>query len=154
MKSILWLILVVAINIGASAQTADPLRKKHFNLEGNLAIDGYDPVAYFVQGKAVRGKKELAVSHQGIVYYFSSDANKEEFKKNPAKYEPQYGGWCAYAMGAENEKVSVDPKTFKVANGKLYLFYNKFFNNTLPEWNKDETNLRSKADKNWSVIYH
>ena len=154
MKSVALFLFMVGIGFSSLAQTQYPLRKKHLNLEKSLAIDGYDPVAYLVQGKALKGKKEMAVIHEGVLYYFSSAANKEEFKRNPGKYEPQYGGWCAYAMGAKNEKVSVDPKTFKVVDGKLYLFYNKFFNNTLHEWNKDESNLKSSADKNWSVIYH
>lgn len=80
--------------------------------------------------------------------------NKEEFIKNPAKYEPAYGGWCAYAMGSDGEKVSVDPKTFKIVNGRLNLFYNKFFNNTLDDWNKDEANLKKKADVNWQKTVH
>jgi YHS domain-containing protein len=154
MKIIAFLVFAVIVTVKTSGQQNEPLRKKHFNLEGNLAIEGYDPVAYFLQGKAIKGNKDLTVTQQGVLYYFSSLANKEEFKKNPAKYEPQYGGWCAYAMGAENEKVNVDPKTFKIVDGKLYLFYNRFFNNTLPEWNKDETNLKTKADKNWTTIYH
>ena len=78
---------------------------------------------------------------------------KEEFKKNPAQYEPQYGGWCAYAMGDSGEKVSIDPETFKVLDGKLYLFYNKFFNNTLKSWNKDEAKLKKSADANWSKTF-
>ena len=86
------------------AQDQSALRKKQFNLDGDLAIDGYDPVAYFKANKAVKGKKDLAVSHQGIIYYFSSVENKEEFKKNPSHYEPEYGGWCAYAMGAKGRK--------------------------------------------------
>lgn len=154
MKIALMLFFFVAHCLTSAAQVNDPLRKKHFNLEGNIAIKGYDPVAYFLQGKAVKGSKDKAVFHQGVVYYFSSLANKEAFKQNPGKYEPEYGGWCAYAMGAENEKVDVDPKTFKIVNGKLYLFYNKHFNNTLPEWNKDESNLKTKADKNWATFYH
>jgi hypothetical protein len=79
-------------------------------------------------------------------------ANRDAFIKNPAAYEPQYGGWCAYAMGASGEKVEIDPETFKVADNKLYLFYNAYFNNTLPKWNKDEKNLKSKADQNWKAI--
>lgn len=133
------------------AQEATP-HTKQYNLEDNLAIQGYDPVAYFKENKAVKGSKDLAVSYQGVLYYFSSVANKEEFKKNAAPYEPQYGGWCAYAMGSKGEKVSIDPKTFKIIKGKLYLFYNKFFNNTLTEWNKDETSLKNKADANWKAI--
>ena len=130
------------------------LRKKHFNLNGDLALNGYDAVAYLNQSKAVKGSRNNSLTHEGITYYFSSVANKEEFRKNPAKFEPAYGGWCAYAMGSNGEKVSVDPKTFKIVNGRLNLFYNKFFNNTLEDWNKDETNLKKKADINWQKTFH
>lgn len=131
------------------SQDATLARKKQFNIEDGLAIRGYDPVAYFTLGKAVKGSTDNALYHQGITYYFSTTGNKEAFKKEPARYEPQYGGWCAYAMGAKGEKVEVDPKTFKVLDGKLYLFYNKYFNNTLTSWNKDEVNLKQQADKHW-----
>jgi YHS domain-containing protein len=136
------------------AQDAAALRKKHFNLDGTVAIEGYDPVAYYKNNEAVKGKKDLAVYHQGVVYYFSSAENKEEFKRNPVKYEPEYGGWCAYAMGARGEKVSIDPETFKIVNGKLYLFYNRGFNNTLKSWNKDEAGLKTKADLNWRKTFN
>jgi len=137
------------------AQDVTATRKKQFNLNGdNVAVKGYDPVAYFKINEAVKGSDKLAVYHQGVTYYFSSVENKEEFKRNPSKYEPEYGGWCAYAMGAKGEKVSIDPGTFKIVNGKLYLFYNRNFTNTLKSWNKDETNLRSKADVNWKNIFH
>ncbi len=132
----------------------DQQRTQQFNLDNGVAVKGYDAVAYFTQNKAVKGKAEFAVIHKGVKYYFSNNTNKEEFKKNPAKYEPQYGGWCAYAMGATGEKVDFDPETFKIINGKLYLFYNKFFNNTLPKWNKDEANLKTKADVNWKKFYN
>jgi YHS domain-containing protein len=141
-------------SIAAVAQDPSALRKKQFNLDDNIAIDGYDPVAYFKVNKAVKGKKDLAVSHQGVIYYFSSAENKEEFKKNPSPYEPEYGGWCAYAMGEKGEKVSIDPATFKILNGKLYLFYNRFFNNTLKSWNKDEAKLKPAADASWKKFYH
>ncbi|HEY6436856.1 MAG TPA: YHS domain-containing (seleno)protein [Ignavibacteriaceae bacterium] len=142
------------LSFTSMAQDQAALRKKKFNLESNLAIDGYDPVAYFKLNKAVKGKKDLAVSHQGIIYYFSSAETKDEFKRNPSHYEPEYGGWCAYAMGAKGEKVSVDPETFKIIDNKLYLFYNRFFNNTLKSWNKDESRLKQSADVNWKKIYH
>ena len=132
----------------------EPLVKKHFNLKNGLAIRGYDPVAYFKQNKALEGKKEFAIFHQGAAYYFTSAENAALFKKDPAKYEPAYGGWCAYAMGANGEKVEVDPGTFKIKDGRLFLFYNKFFNNTLKDWNKDENNLKAKADQNWKTTFH
>lgn len=154
MKKYVMMFVVFALGVlSVKAQDQSARRKSSFNLESGVAIQGYDPVAYFLQNKAVKGSKDLAVIHQGVLYYFSSVANKEEFKKNPTKYEPEYGGWCAYAMGVKGEKVSIDPKTFKIVNGKLYLFYNKLFNNTLPEWNKDETNLKKNADVNWSKIF-
>jgi YHS domain-containing protein len=152
MKQILMMFLLVSVT--ASLQAQDQQRKKEFNLDNGVAVKGYDAVAYFKQNKAVKGKAEFAVIHQGIKYQFASNDNKEEFKKNPSKYEPQYGGWCAYAMGETGEKVDFDPATFKIINGKLYLFYNKFFNNTLPKWNKDETNLKVKADANWKKFYN
>jgi YHS domain-containing protein len=140
---------------GIAAQDRTLQRKQQYNIGDNgLAIKGYDPVAYFIKKKAVKGSKDLAVIHQGVVYYFSSAGNRELFKKNPAAYEPQYGGWCAYAMGETNEKVTIDPETFKIIGGKLFLFYNRFFTNTLTKWNKDENNLHKKADVNWAGFYN
>ena len=156
MKATLFLVTILgAVLPGiAMAQDQATLRKKQFNLEENLAIHGYDPVAYFKLNKAVKGKKDLAINHQGVIYYFSSPENKEEFKGKPSRYEPEYGGWCAYAMGEKGEKVNIDPETFKIVNDRLYLFYNKFFNNTLKTWNKDEARLKRSADDNWKKIYH
>lgn len=150
MKHLFLFLLLSGIAITLPAQNA--FRSKQFNLEKNIAIQGYDPVAYFTEHKAIKGKKEFAVNAEGILYYLSSAANKELFIKSYKNYEPQYGGWCAYAMGATGEKVEVDPKTFKILGGKLYLFYNSFFNNTLTKWNKDEATLHSNADKNWQSI--
>jgi len=152
MRNVLFAIIVLSSSI-SFAQDATALRKKNYNLTDGIGIKGYDPVAYFTENKAVKGSREFAVSDEGITYYFSSAANKEEFKKNPSKYEPQYGGWCAYAMGKDGTKVEVDPGTFKIINGKLFLFYNQFFNNTLKSWNKDEANLHQHADANWQKIF-
>jgi YHS domain-containing protein len=154
-KSLFLSLLALSIfTLNSYSQDLNTVRKKHFNLDGELALEGYDPVAYFKLNKAVKGKKELAVFHQGVVYHFSSTENKEEFKKNASRYEPEYGGWCAYAMGAKGEKVSIDPETFKILHGKLYLFYNRAFTNTLKSWNKDEMNLKNKADISWKKIFH
>ena len=152
MKTIFTATLVLFFFAGI-AQDASTLRKKHFNITNGVAIKGYDPVAYFSSNKAIKGDPSHAVSYEGVTYYFSTAANAETFKKNPAKCEPQYGGWCAYAMGEDGSKVEVDPETFKIIDGKLFLFYNQFFNNTLKTWNKDETNLHQHADANWQKIY-
>lgn len=140
--------LLLAIQ-GICQQTA--LRQRNTNLTKNVAIEGYDPVSYF-KGKPVKGENGIAYIYDGIMYHFANAANLETFKQNPAGYEPQYGGWCAYAMGAKGEKVEVDPETYKIASGKLYLFYNKYLTNTLKSWNKDEAGLKTKADANWQRI--
>jgi len=131
----------------------DSKRVAQYNVENKVAIQGYDPVAYLNQAKAIKGKKEILASYQGVIYKFSSNENKDAFLKNPSKYEPQYGGWYAYAMGSSGGKVEINPETFKIIDGKLYLFYNEYFNNTLKSWNKDEDNLKSKADTNWKKFY-
>jgi len=147
-----FILLLLGISIISFAQNAN--RAKQFNLENGLAIQGYDPVAYFNQNKALEGNKQFSTNFEGVTYRFINTANKEAFLKDPKKYEPQYGGWCAYAMGATGEKVEIDPETFKVLNDKLYLFYHSWTNNTLPKWNKDEANLKLKADKSWMNIFH
>ena len=152
MKTI-GLTFIFALLIGGQLHAQSALRLKQFNLEKGLAIQGYDPVAYFTKGKAIEGSKQFAAVNEGVTYYFANAADKDLFLKDPKKYEPQYGGWCAYAMGATNEKVEIDPETFKIVDGKLYLFFHNFINNTLLKWNKEEANLKAKADKNWQVIY-
>ncbi len=153
MKIVFASLLLLSTAIFTNAQDATPVRKKHFNLDNGIALQGYDPVTYFAQQKAVKGKKDITLNYQGATYYFASAESRETFRKNPAVYEPQYGGWCAYAM-AKGEKVEVDPETFKIVDNKLYLFYNKYFNNTLKSWNKDEAHLKANADKNWNQIFH
>jgi hypothetical protein len=147
MKTHALLILFVFIAFCSVAQSTD-LRKKHFNTRKNIALEGYDPVSYF-EGKPQEGSDEFRYEHQGIVYLFKSGPNLFKFKTNPEKYEPAYGGWCAYAMGETGEKVKVDPETFKIVDGKLYLFYNFWANNTLEDWNKNEMKLKTNADRNW-----
>ena len=148
MKKQILIVFVALVSVTTFGQTAAN-RKAQFNLEKSVAIQGYDPVSYFKQNKAVKGKKEISASYDGVVYQFSSAANKEIFSKSPGSFEPQYGGWCAYAMGSAGEKVEINPETFKIIDGKLYLFYNAYFNNTLKSWNKEETSLKAKADTNW-----
>lgn len=147
MKTVIsFILLVFAISESPGQQPSQ------HNLQDGLALQGYDPVGYFLSRKAIKGRQEISSRHEGATYYFASESNKNTFLKNPAMYAPQYGGWCAYAMGATGEKVDIDPETFKVVDGKLYLFYNRFFNNTLPKWNKEESALKTKADRNWGSL--
>jgi len=151
MKRTIFL-LVFCSAYSLSAQT-DEARKTNFNVKRNLAIEGYDPVSYF-DHKPTKGESKWTVNFKGVTYNFSSEANLVKFKDTPEKYEPAFGGWCAYAMGESGEKVKVDPETFKIVEGRLCLFYNFWGNNTLIDWNKNEKSLKAKADQNWKRILH
>lgn len=152
MKRIIYLThIVLVLAMSGYAQPSGEIN--HLNVDDDrIALQGVDPVAYFLDNKAIKGKESISAQSDGITYYFSSAANRDRFVASPSSFKPQYGGWCAYAMGARGEKVEVDPTTFKIVDGKLYLFYNRFFNNTLDTWNEDETHLRENADKNWSKL--
>lgn len=121
------------------------------NIQKGYVAEGYDVVAYF-DGTAIEGNDQFTSVYEDAKYKFSSKENLETFKKNPDKYIPQYGGWCAYAMAINGDKVSINPETFEIRDGKLYLFYNKAFTNTLKSWlEENPANLVKKADKNWSA---
>lgn len=146
MRTLLTFCLLVSV-FALNAQVS----REHYNTKRGLAIQGYDPVAYFTESKAVEGKSTIEHKTHGITYRFVSEANKKRFVDSPDKYEPAYGGYCAYAM-AFGDKVKIDPETFKIKDGRLFLFYNFNFNNTLKKWNKDEANLYNKAEKSWTKL--
>lgn len=134
------------------AQETATDRLKDFNVKNQVAIHGYDPTCYFKLNKPKEGNPAITSTYKGITYQFVSKENKMDFDKNPGRYEPQYGGWCAFAMGDYGKKVDVNPQTYKIINDKLYLFYNSYLNNTLKSWEKDENNLLKSADKNWLTL--
>lgn len=127
-----------------------------FVTEDNVAVKGYDVVAYITDNKAVEGSKDHAAEYNGVTYYFATAENKDTFTKSPERYLPQYGGWCAYGVAAANQKFPVDPEVFKVIDGKTYLFFNGETPdgplNTIVPWNEDESNLIKKADTNWPTV--
>lgn len=146
-KSIISLSVFLFIAISAFAQKGD-----YFVDKKNTAVNGYDVVAYF-DGVAVKGNKGFSTEYDGINYHFSSAENLRKFKADPSKYMPEYGGYCAYAVAKTGEKVSVNPKTFELRDGKLYLFYNSWGNNTLKSWLKEDPKvLKGKADENWKKL--
>ena len=149
--------------VSASAQPATqtvqdegkkkPRNVKKFNADKKgLALQGYDPVGYFKEGggKPQKGSDKLTFTHDGLTYRFVSQANLDRFKKNPSKYEPLYGGWCAYAM-ASDDRVEINPKFFIVTDEGLFVFYKSFLANTKKKWEKEgEAKLKPKADANWT----
>jgi len=127
-------------------------QKIDYNLQKGYIAGGYDVVSYF-DNQATKGKNGLTVDFDGVKFKFSSQSNLDKFKTNPSKYIPQYGGWCAYALATKNEKVEINPETFEIRDDKLYLFYNKYFNNTLESWQNEMPNkLVQTANINWSKI--
>lgn len=113
--------------------------------DGGAAIRGYDPVAYFTEGKPVKGKPELTHQWKGATWRFASAANRERFAAAPEKYAPQYGGYCAYGV-ASGYAVKTEPDAWSVVDGKLYLNYDR---NVQASWVKDIPGYIRKADANW-----
>ena len=115
----------------------------------NHAAGGYDVVSYFTQKQPVKGNKKYQTKYQGVVWFFSSKQNLDAFNANQQKYAPQYGGHCAWAVGAKNQLVKGDPKYWKIVDGKLYLNYDARVQKT---WEEDIPNFIRKADSNWPKI--
>lgn len=139
-KTITILLLVLTTSLFA---------QMNYYVKKGAVAKGYDVVAYF-ENEAKQGSKEFSIEYDGVNFYFSSQKNLETFKESPSKYVPQYGGFCAYAMGAKGSKVSVNPETFEIRDGKLYLFYNRGSTNTLDLWiEQGAEELKAKADQNW-----
>jgi YHS domain-containing protein len=112
------------------------------------AIRGYDPVAYFTDGKPVEGKDEFVYNWSNANWYFSSQQNLNLFKTNPGKYVPQYGGYCAYGL-SRGYKASTVPEAWTIDNGKLYLNYSLSVRN---DWDKNRQERIQKADSYWPQI--
>ena len=143
MKSIIFVFLFISTVVYS---------QQDYNLKKGFIAGGYDVVAYF-NNKAIKGKKKFTATYDDVKFKFSSVKNLKLFRSNPKKYTPQYGGFCAYAIGKTGEKVSINPKTFEIRDGKLYLFYNTWGTNTLDLWNKEGPNeLQMKADQNWEKL--
>jgi YHS domain-containing protein len=123
--------------------------KTLLNLDKNgLSIQGYDPVAFVTEGKAVKGDSKFPVRHNGATYYFASKAHRDAFKADPAKYEPAFGGYCAYGV-SRGKLVEIDPEAFQIVDGKLLLQYSK---GVRDDFNKDTKGNLAKANTNWPTL--
>jgi len=115
---------------------------------GGIGLKGYDPVAYFSGGAPARGLEGLRVEHDGAAYLFSTAENRDAFKSDPARYLPQYGGYCAFGV-SRGYKADVDPTAFTVVEGKLYLNYNAAVQR---DWLKDTAGFIRTADAKWPEV--
>ena len=149
-------IFLIAFSFTLGLGTLMAQNENAYSNKDNIAIEGYDVVAYFADYQALRGNKSFATQHDGTTYYFTSQAHLDAFKANPGKYLPEYGGYCAFAMAKHNMKVPVDPSDFQIADGKLYLFFNDFYEgapfNAIVPWVNNEQEMKKTADKNWAAM--
>ncbi len=145
-----WRVLAAALMLACvtpiGARAAAP--EIFTGLVKGVAVGGYDPVAYFTDHKPVPGKADITYSWKGATWQFASARNRDAFKASPAKYAPQYGGYCAYAV-AQGATAKGDPKSWTVVDGKLYL-------NLSPSvqklWKKNIPGYIKAADKNWPGV--
>jgi YHS domain-containing protein len=142
-------VVVVGIFLGLSA-----FANSRPNLDKNgIALSGFDPVSYFKANGPQKGLAKFQAERGEAKYFFANEEDKQEFLKNPAKYTPQFDGYCAYAVADSKSKVEVDPKSFVVQDGRLLLFYNGFLADTRDKWlhqkNKDSKTFLKEADANW-----
>lgn len=153
MKNFILILLISLLAISGQGYVNAESHVDKYNLnKSGMSIKGFDPVSYHL-GKPQKGLKSLPYSYNGVLYLFVTQENRTLFKKNPSIYEPAYGGWCAWAM-LKGDKVDIHPKRYKIINGKVYLFYDGLFGNTLKKWNRlttqeSEAKMVKRADEQW-----
>jgi len=135
------LMLTATLATRPASAAVDPVNKNLFG----TALKGYDAVAYFREGKPVKGKDEFRHDWMGAKWYFASAANRDEFAKGPAQYAPQFGGYCAWAV-AHGYTANIDPEAWRIVDGKLYLNYSK---DVQKKWEADVPGFIKQANENW-----
>ncbi len=136
------IIAIFTLIATGSALAESPVYTKLFS---NLAVEGYDPVAYFEEGAPVKGLKEFTFEYNGAEWRFASAENLATFKGDPQAYAPQYGGYCAWAV-SQNYTARGNPDNWTIVDGKLYLNYD---DKIQARWEKDIPGFIASADKNW-----
>ena len=141
MRALLTALVLATTPVAASAQAVNVNR-------AGVAVDGYDPVAYFVDGRAEPGSADITAVHAGITYRFATAANRDRFVAEPLRYLPAYGGYCAYGV-ANGYKVKIDPEAFTIVDGTLYLNYDK---GVQQKWRADIPGYIARANAQWKAI--
>jgi YHS domain-containing protein len=116
----------------------------------NLAVNGYDPAAYFQKKRPVKGSSRHTLRYQGATWRFSSQTNLEKFRADPAAYGPRYGGYCAWAV-SQGSTAKGDPMYWRIVDGKLYLNYDA---SVQARWEKDVPGFIEKSEHNWPKVLH
>lgn len=120
----------------------------HSGLFSRVAVGGYDPVAYFTEGRPVRGSSQFRITHEGYEYRFASAQNLAAFRADPSRYLPQYGGYCAWAV-AHGYTAPGNPNNWRIVDGRLYLNYN---DDIQQRWERDIPGFIRSADANWPAV--
>jgi YHS domain-containing protein len=136
-------IFAALIGQGAVAAAEERINTGYF---GDVAIRGYDPVAYFTMGKAVQGSEEFAYDWLGAKWHFANEEHRELFAAEPVKYAPQYGGYCAIGVAFDVLVANIDPKAWFITDGKLFLQYAELND---VDFRANQAELVATADKNW-----
>ena len=146
MKKLILSLVVATLALPVFAQAAT---KTLVNVDKTgVAIQGYDPVAFFTDGKPVKGDQKFLAKHAGAIYFFASKEHKDLFKADPDKYTPEFGGYCAYGV-SRNKLVEIDVDAFQIVDGKLLLQYNK---GVRDDFNEDAKGNLAKANANWTGL--
>jgi YHS domain-containing protein len=143
-----WLFLGLAALIAATNGAFARSSQTYTSLFSDLGAGGYDVVAYFTQGKAVEGKPQFTAQYEGATWRFASAADRALFVVAPEHYTPQYGGYCAWAVG-HNYTASGDPTVWRIVKGKLYLNYNA---DVQKQWDPDASKWIAEGDRNWPSV--
>ncbi|GAB5470223.1 MAG: hypothetical protein Kilf2KO_32530 [Rhodospirillales bacterium] len=140
--------LVAGTALAAGPAIAAESKPLVYQTEDNIAIRGYDPVAYFTDGAPVKGDPAYSTEYEGATWIFASAANRDRFAADPTTYAPAYGGWCAYGM-SQGGKVPIDPDAWSIVDGTLYLNVNKKVQGW---WEADTADFIAKADAYWPEV--
>jgi YHS domain-containing protein len=138
--------LVAATLMIAPAHAGNTVNTGYF---GGVAIMGYDPVAYFTEGRPMKGSEELAYEWLGTPWHFASEEHRQLFINDPVKYAPQYGGFCVGEIAANGITINIDPEAWRIIDGKLYLSYDKGF---ATEFASQSHEYLVKAEANWPAL--
>jgi YHS domain-containing protein len=149
MNRITHIFVATLLLASAVAIAEEPTTRRYINVDRHgLALQGYDPVAYFTDHKPVEGDAHIKSTYQGATYQFATGQHKQMFDADPAKYEPQFGGFCAYAV-SQNHTASIGPEFWSIIDGRLFLQHN---DKAVSLWNQDVPGHVKDADKNWPGI--
>ena len=138
--------VLIAVGASTPALARDPL--VYTGTFSSTAVSGYDPVAYFTENKPVKGNPKISTEYKGVKWYFSTTENRDKFVAAPSQYEPQYGGYCAWAV-SQGSTASGDPAYWKIVNNKLYLNYDA---DVQKKWEPNIPDFIQKANSNWPKV--